>query len=92
MLKITDNKGFHVTFANGWTVSVQFGAGNYCSNRSSGMDFDAFKKPAEPCANAEIAAWDADNSWFEFESGDTVDGWKTPDEVAAFMEMIRVKE
>ena len=27
------NKGFHITFNNGLTISVQFGAGNYCSNK-----------------------------------------------------------
>jgi hypothetical protein len=31
-------KGFHITFPNGWTVSVQFGAGNYCENYD--MTFD----------------------------------------------------
>jgi len=30
--RITDNKGFHITFENGYTVSVQFGPGNYCDN------------------------------------------------------------
>ena len=29
MFKITDGKGFHITFKNGVTVSVQFGYGNY---------------------------------------------------------------
>jgi hypothetical protein len=27
-----ENKGFHVTFQNGWTVSVQWGSMNYCDN------------------------------------------------------------
>ena len=34
MFKITEGKGFHMTFANGWTVSVQWGSGNYCPNYS----------------------------------------------------------
>jgi len=29
---ITDGKGFHMTFANGYTISVQWGRGNYCDN------------------------------------------------------------
>lgn len=29
---ITQGKGFHMTFPNGYTVSVQFGGGNYCDN------------------------------------------------------------
>ena len=28
----TMRKGFHMTFANGLTASVQWGAGNYCDN------------------------------------------------------------
>ena len=30
--KITGGKGFHITFENGYTVSVQFGGGSYCDN------------------------------------------------------------
>ena len=33
MFKINDNKGFQITLNNGYTVSVQFGPGNYGSNR-----------------------------------------------------------
>ena len=33
MFRINDNKGFQITFDNGYTVSVQFGPGNYGSNR-----------------------------------------------------------
>jgi hypothetical protein len=29
---ICDGKGFHIKFENGWTISVQFGPGNYCDN------------------------------------------------------------
>ena len=29
---ITGGKGFQITFANNYTVSVQFGWGNYCDN------------------------------------------------------------
>ncbi len=32
MFVINDNKGFQITFDNGYTVSVQFGPGNYGSN------------------------------------------------------------
>lgn len=30
--RITDSKGFSITFDNGWTISVQFGRGNYSDN------------------------------------------------------------
>ena len=33
MFSISDNKGFQITFENGYSVSVQFGPGNYCENK-----------------------------------------------------------
>ena len=36
MFKVTSGdtfNGFHMTFENGWTVSVQFGKGNYAEHR-----------------------------------------------------------
>ena len=30
--RITDGKGFGITFSNGWTISVQFGVGSYADN------------------------------------------------------------
>jgi len=32
MFKITRGSGFQMTFGNGWTVSVQWGACTYSSN------------------------------------------------------------
>jgi hypothetical protein len=36
--KSTENKGFQMTFENGWTISVQFGYGNYCDNTANQKD------------------------------------------------------
>lgn len=96
MFKITSGKGFQMTFANGWTVSVQFGPGNYCENRS--MLFDTEFSPSESdrlagakgSIDAEIAAWDKDGTWYNFGT-DTVKGWVTPDMVAAFIREISLK-
>lgn len=75
MFNITANKGFHITFANGNTVSVQFGRGNYCDNRFNSQDVKD-----QSCENAEVWAWDKDgNPLCE------VQGWQTPEEVAAFI-------
>lgn len=81
--KTAYTNGFHMTFANGWTVSVQFGKGNYISDRGHrGQSVDA-----------EIAAWDADGKWYRFEDqDDNVKGWVKADEVADFMAMIKAKE
>ena len=75
--------GFHMTFANGWTVSVQFGKGNYISDRDHHGQ----------SADAEIAAWDKDGKWYYFNTeNDHVKGWMKADEVADFMAMIKAKE
>ena len=96
MFKITRGRGFQMTFANGWTVSVQFGPDNYCENRS--MLFDTAEGRAradilageQGCKNAEIAAWDTDGNWHNF-GGDTVEGWCKPDAVAEFIHFISTK-
>lgn len=81
MLRISGNKGFAMTFENGFTISVQFGSSNYCENRS----FDDYGKEMEQqhttCQNAEIAIWDEVNEWFDF-GGDQVKGWVRPDEIS----------
>ena len=52
MFAVNDGKGFHITFANGLTASVQFGRANYCAN----YNYQDWKE-APPCPDAEIAAW-----------------------------------
>lgn len=69
------HKGFHMTFENGWTVSVQFGKNNYVADRSN----------KGQSVNAEIAAWDKDGVWYRFPNGDTVQGWNSADDVADFI-------
>lgn len=97
--KITSGKGFHITFDNGWTVSVQFGAANYCSGRDtdrymsvSGEDLEALDREHGHFGSrsAEVAAWGPDGKLIEIES-DTVAGWKDPTWVLAFMNEIAAK-
>ena len=88
--KTTSRNGFHITFENGWTVSVQFGNGNYCDNYNHDM---MSRDPVPPSANAEVAAWpDRAGAWHRFADGDTVRGCMTPAEVLAFMNEIAAKE
>lgn len=96
MFKITAGRGFQMTFANGWTVSVQWGTGNYCENRqvliSQFADWETVDREvgAAGSATAEIAAWDKDGKWFDFGT-DEVAGWQTPDQVAAFIAQIAMR-
>lgn len=86
MFEVTP-KGFFITFANGWTASVQFGLGNYCENR------DGLHKHS---ATAEIAAWGGEKEvWHIFgrkKSDDCVRGWCKPDEVLKFLNMVSRKK
>lgn len=53
----TMRKGFHMTFENGLTISVQWGAGNYCDNHfPKDKDF-TFSKDAKS-KTAEVAVLD----------------------------------
>jgi hypothetical protein len=87
--------GFHIRFENGWTVSVQSGPTNYCSNRNreeaiSILD-DSIAFGAElSCANAEVAVWDAKGDYHTFD-GDLSKGWVTPAELLAILTEIAAK-
>ena len=79
--------GFSMAFRNGVRISVQFGNGNYCSNRHKEHVHDLFSS-----RTAEIAIMPTDDKggaaeWFDF-GGDTVKGWVTTDEVALWIEAV----
>lgn len=73
MFKIISGKGFHITFKNGVTVSVQFGWGNYCDKYPNNKDMftenlEYIKDwkdplPREGSPNAEVAIWDKNDKW-----------------------------
>jgi len=86
-----DAKGFQITFENGWTVSVQFGYGNYCDNRDQRpVGGNGYRADAPKSRDAEIAAWDANGVWHKF-TDDEVEGYQKPGEVLEFMNMIASK-
>jgi len=70
-------RGFHMTFDNGYTLSVQWGYGNYCENRHQARD---------ESVTAEIAVIKPNGDFMRLEGeGDDVVGWQTPDDVAQLM-------
>jgi len=84
---------------NGWTVSVQFGSGNYCRNRDLTGRVNPFTDTSDfnSCVNAEIAAWITDSrsngitntdDWYKFDDGDTVRGWQSPSQVLEFLNTV----
>ena len=96
MFEITKGKGFKMTFANGYTISVQFGSMNYCSNRLSDLSVLPYlaevSKVIHCCATAEVAVWSEDGKWatkeFFSDLNDNVAGYITPDEVAAVIAQV----
>jgi hypothetical protein len=91
--RLIDGKGFHITFENGWTASVQFGGGNYCENYNApiiGRENDPNYGKYES-ATAEIAAWDSSHNWYDF-GEEEVKGYVSPSEVLTFFNTIAAME
>lgn len=91
----TMRKGFQMTFENGLTASVQWGAGNYCDNHLP-ADFDfSFSKDASS-DTAEIAVWDQFGEWLDPQdfleeatnSDGMVAGYLTPAQVVKFLSAV----
>ena len=64
------------------TVSVQFGVHNYCANRSFGENRG---KVFDSCDTAETAVWNKGGDFIRRDPSDcdAVQGWQTPEQVAA---------
>lgn len=84
----TMRKGFGITFENGLTVSVQWGAGNYCDNHFPDDHDFSFSKDAQS-DTAEVAVMHGGkflnaNYFIHEEEADWCDdvvGWLTPEQV-----------
>ena len=92
----TMRKGFHMTFPNGLTVSVQWGAGNYCDNHfPEDLDFTFSKDAASD--TAEVAVLDSDGEFIDpqnfYEDAINTDGmvagYFTPSMVADLLVKVR---
>ena len=84
----TENKGFGMTFDNGFTISVQWGTFNYCEKKNLGADSDEEMKTKRwESRSAEIAIY-KDEKFIDIGEHDTVIGWLTPDEVAKAIEIV----
>lgn len=70
---ITGHKGFHITFQSGVTLSVQFGAANYCDNYDREIGYERAEHRITS-TTAELAMWTGEDTWFNFDSGKFEDG------------------
>ena len=83
---ICGRSGFHIRFANGWSVSVLFGPGNYCDNENMKIGRDDEKAGRKGSRNAECALIDPDGNLVHREEwGDSVSNRSTPAEVLALL-------
>ena len=83
----TMNKGFHIEFDNGLTISVQFGRGNYCNNRNSNVDDSTGNY--DFCSNAEIAVFDSKGKFVPISEHDDAAGHVDINHVLDFIGVVR---
>ena len=91
----TRNKGFRMTFKNGFAISVQWGPGNYCEKKDEDFDKPMDERFWESCS-AEIAVIDTNNNIQENSSvgmislgRDTVEGCVSSDQVAKVITIVQ---
>ena len=70
-----------MTFENGYTISVQFGFGNYCENKFSGKN---------KSKDAEIAVFDSKDRFIQVEGmDDDVKGYCCADKIADYIHKVK---
>ena len=92
MFACCENKGFHITFQNGVTISVQFGPYAYCERRTAGR-FQPEETPKGKerweSSDAEVAILLPDGKFYRIQEHDNVIGWQTAEDVAKWIEVAR---
>ena len=92
MFKITDGKGFQITFENGCTLSVQFGPGNYTDSEVRAKKLDAPRGAQSwKAQTAECAILLPNGDFYDnIPNGDPqVAGWQTVNDVVALIDVAR---
>ena len=87
------NKGFSMTFDNGFEISVQWGTMNYCSRKNDGAWDESTKDTRWKSSTAEIAIFNNNVTDADALNGkdmivfadETVKGWVSADFVAEIM-------
>lgn len=103
MFKINRGKGFWIEFDNGYSISVQFGVGSYCSHKDrlnlinpknlKGQDIQMGEDGSKL---VEIAVMDKEGNFCGEDLGifehDEVEGWCTAERVLEVMNLIAALE
>ena len=83
----TQNKGFRMKFDNGFEISVQWGAENYCEKKSFNTDIDPRKERIWESTSAEIAVFNEEGI-VPIGGDDQVIGWLSSNEVASVITIV----
>lgn len=87
-------RGVQFMFANNYTVSIQFGEHNYCSNHGK---YHKHKKDGDwEASSAECAVYDGYNTWYEWDEefsllkkvGTHAEGWMNANDVAKLIALV----
>ena len=97
----TRNKGFRMTFENGFAISVQWGVGNYCQRKEDGEYGESMKTEFWESTSSEIAVFNKEGSMIpitgytlENKDGtednytDVVSGWLSTNQVAKVIAIV----
>ena len=81
-IKTTSLNGFHISFSNGWTASIQWNPGSYCDNYNKfGQRGQALES-----STVEVACWPKDGKLTDiWDHGDSVKGYMPVEEIPAFL-------
>lgn len=80
--------GFIMTFPNDWTISVQWGPGNYCDTKRGINPWDG-KYHEFNSQTAEIAVYYKDtDKMYPLSAYDDVKGWVSASEVAMYIQWV----
>ena len=87
----TRNKGFAMTFENGFGISVQWGTENYCEKKSFNTDTDPMEHNRWKSLSAEVAVYEG-KRMLSIGEHDEVIGWLSADKVAKIIEGVASAE
>lgn len=79
--------GCHVTFPNGWAVSIQWGAGNYGSNYDAPISRST-SVPAATSAEIAVIAPGEHGGLVKWADGDTVQGYCSMERVQRVLDLV----
>jgi hypothetical protein len=83
------NKGFRMTFENGFAISVQWGVGNYCEKKDDGEWSESTKHDFWSSNSAEIAVFNKEGGFIEITNyPDVVAGWLSTNQVAKVIAIV----